>query len=51
MGTYVAYVFRGYDPYGCFQKMGGTPKWMVYNGTPIEMDDLGIPLFLETSIY
>ena len=26
---------------------GGTPKWMVYN---IKMDDLGVPLFLETSI-
>ena len=24
---------------------GGTPKWMVYNGNPIEMDDLGVPLF------
>ena len=21
-------------PYGCFQKIGGTPKWMVYNGKP-----------------
>jgi len=26
-----------------------TPKRMVYNGNPyIEMDDLGVPLFLET---
>ena len=26
-----------------------TPKWMVYNGKPYEqMDDLGVPLFLET---
>ena len=29
----------------------GTPKWMVYNGNPIKMDDLGVPLFLETPIY
>ena len=29
-------------------KNSGTPKWMVYNGNPIEMDDLGVPLFLET---
>ena len=28
---------------------GGTPKWMVYNGKL--MDDLGVPLFSETSIY
>ena len=31
-------------------KIGGThPKWMVYNGKPYEqMDDFGVPLFLET---
>ena len=29
-------------------KNRGTPKWMVYN--PIKMDDLGVPLFLETPI-
>ena len=29
-------------------KNRGIPKWMVYNGTPINMDDLGVPLFLET---
>ena len=29
----------------------GTPKWMVYNGKPyFLMDDLGVPLFLETPI-
>ena len=27
-------------------KNKGTPKWMVYN----RMDDLGVPLFLETPI-
>ena len=26
----------------------GTPKWMVYKGNPIKMDDLGVPLLLET---
>ena len=36
-----------------FPKIGGeTPKWMVYDGKPYEqMDDLGVPLFLETPIY
>ena len=34
-----------------FPKKGGTPKWMVYNGKPYKMDDLGVPLFLETSIH
>ena len=28
----------------------GTLKWMVYNGKPYKMDDLGVPLFLETPI-
>ena len=32
-------------------KNRGTPKWMVYNGKPYEqMEDLGVPLFLETLI-
>ena len=32
-------------------KNNGTPKRMVYNGKPyVEMDDLGVPLFLETPI-
>ena len=31
---------------------GGTPKWMVkIMENPIKMDDLGVPLFLETPIY
>ena len=30
----------------------GPPKWMVYNGKPyFLMDDLGVPLFLETPMY
>ena len=28
---------------------GGSPKWMVYRETPINIDDLGVPLFQETS--
>jgi len=33
-------------------KNRGTPKWMVYKGKPyFLMDDLGVPLFLETSIW
>ena len=39
--------YMGVEP-----KIGGfTPKWMVkIMETPIKMDDLGIPLFLETPI-
>ena len=34
-----------------FSKNGGTPKWMVQiMEAPIKMDDLGVPLFSETSI-
>ena len=30
----------------------GTPKWLVYiMENPIKMDDLGVPLFLETPMY
>ena len=30
----------------------GTPKWMVkIMENPTKMDDLGVPLFSETSIY
>ena len=33
-------------------KNTGTPKWMVkIMENPIKMDDLGVPLFLETTIY
>ena len=32
-------------------KNRGTPKWMVkIMENPIKMDDLGVPLFLETPI-
>ena len=35
-----------------FPKIGVPPKWMVYfMENPIKMDDLGVPLFLETPIY
>ena len=38
--------------YGVFPKKGGKkPKWMVkIMENPMKMDDLGIPLFLETPI-
>ena len=41
------------DEIGVFPKTGGkTPKWMVkIMENPIKMDDLGVPLFLETPIY
>jgi hypothetical protein len=40
----------------CWKHLGGsinagTPKWMVYKGNPIEMDDLGVPPFMETPIF
>ena len=35
---------------GCQPKNNGTQKWMVYSGKLIKMDDLGVPLFLETPI-
>ena len=37
----------------CISKNRGTSKWMVYNlmENPIQMDDLGVPLFLETPIW
>ena len=38
----------GTTEHGCFQNRG-TPKWMVYNEKLIKMDDLGVPLFSETS--
>ena len=31
-------------------KSRGTPKWMVFRENPIKMDDLEVPLFLETPI-
>ena len=32
-------------------KNSGTPKRMVYKENPIKIDDLGVPLFLETPIH
>ena len=32
-------------------KNRGTPKWKVYNEKLIKIDDLGVPLFLETPIW
>ena len=36
---------------GVSKNRGKPPKWMVYNGkfeNPIKMDDLGVPVYLET---
>ena len=40
------------NPYMGVSKNRGTPKWMVkiMVPNPIKMDDLGVPLFLETPI-
>ena len=31
--------------------MGVSPKWSVYKGNPIKIDDLGVPPFMETPKY
>ena len=37
---------------GVSKNRGGPPKWMVkIMENPIEIDDLGVPLFLQTPIY
>ena len=45
--------FRKKKHMGVEPKIGGKPpKWMVYSGKSYEqMDDLGVPLFLEIPIY
>ncbi len=46
-----AFQWLNYKPYMDVSKTRGIPKWMVYNGKPYEqMDDLGVPLVLETPI-
>ena len=44
-------IFWG-ENYIVVSKNRGIPKWMIYNGKPyIKMDDLGVPLFSESSIW
>ena len=51
VGSYYLGNMLSRKEYGCWTKNSGTPKWMVYfMENPIKMDDLGVPLFLETPI-
>ncbi len=49
-GWLIAILIMVYYAHMDASKNRGTPKWMVYSGKPIKMDDLGVPLFLETPI-
>ena len=48
-GPHTEKTFFGAAPGVSKYRGGNPPKWMVYNEKPYEqMDDLGVPLFLET---
>ena len=48
--AFLNFLLVGFSAIWEFPKIGVPPKRIVYNGKPIKMDDLGIPLFLETPI-
>ena len=50
--SWVFCIFTGiFYPYRCFQKIGIPQNGWFTMENPIKMDDLGVPLFLETPIY
>ena len=44
-------VASGYPKFGCFQKIGVPQNGWFIMENPIKMDDLGVPLFSETSKF
>ena len=51
MADDISYILTVQPTNGGFHSHGGTPKWMVYKDNLIEVDDLEVPLFQETTKY